>query len=207
MIKKISANKLSELKRSTLDHFPKYTTYLINQAAQTAQATRPNIVGQLSEEYPNYQKQCFERNIPQTVEGWKQYHKEKYPNALDDAVNKTSEMIKSFKDAIEKIDDVLIEEWVMDLLYEKTFYGFNLEGVIKLYFKELGIKVVDADSHDESKNIDLYLDDKPFQIKPSSFKHKQSIQSYIEIPIIYYEKVGNAIEIEFTDEYLEKKLG
>ncbi len=204
---KISASKIADLKKGNLEHFPKYTTYLINQAAQTAQATRPNIVGQLSEEYPKYVLECNKLGDTPTLEGWKNYHKEKYPNAVINAVSRTDSMIENFKEAISQIDEELIEEWVMDLLYDKTFYGFNLEATIKLYFIDLGFKVKDATPEDESKNIDLYIDDKPYQIKPESLGHKQSIRSHIDIPIIIYSKEVNSIVIEFDDEYLIKKIG
>jgi len=207
MKKVISAAKISDLKKSNLEHFPKYTTYLINQAAQTAQATRPNVVGQLSEEYPKYVLECYKNGFPPSLVGWKSYHKKKYPNALDDAFKRTDAMIKNFKEAMNSINEELLTEWIMDLLYDKTFYGFNLEATIKLYFASLGLQVRDSTPEDESKNIDLYLDNKPYQIKPKSLEHKQAIKSFIQIPIITYYEELNSIIIEFEDDYLAKKIG
>jgi hypothetical protein len=207
MKKVIGSAKISELMKSNLEHFPKYTTYLINQAAQTAQATRPSIVGQLSEEYPKYILECHKNEISPSLEGWKAYHKRNYPNALQDALKRTEDMIRNFKAAMNSINEKLIKEWILDLLYDKTFYGFNLEATIKLYFAHLGFTVRNSTPEDESKNIDLYLDNKPYQIKPKSLDYKQAIRSLIEVPIITYYEELNSIAIEFEDTYLAKKLG
>ena len=207
MKKVIGSTKISELMKKNLEHFPKYTTYLINQAAQTAQATRPTIVGQLSEEYPKYILECFKNHVDPSLDGWKGYHIKNYPNALQDAIKRTEDMIKNFQSAMNSINSKLIKEWIMDLLYDKTFYGFNLEATIKLYFSHLGFTVRNSTPEDESKNIDLYLDNKPYQIKPKSLDHKQAIKSLIQIPIITYYEELNSIAIEFDDSYLAKKLG
>lgn len=202
----ISAAKIAEMKRSNLEHFPKYTTYLINQAAQTAQATRPSVVGQLSNEYPLYVEKCKQAGTTPSLEGWKEYHKSKFPTALENAVKRTDDMIVNFKEAINQIDDELIEEWVLDLLYDKTFYGFNLEATIKMFLTSKGLRIKDADASDESKNIDLYINERPYQIKPDSIEYKQAIKSKINIPLIVYRKEGNNIIIEFDDDFLKGVL-
>jgi hypothetical protein len=200
MKKKISANKLKKMKASTLSHFPRYTTYLINQAAGTGQATRPKVVGQLSDEFPLYIKYCEENNLEQTVDNWKEYHQKKYPNAVENAVKKTSDMIENFRNAVTLIDNDLIEEWIVDLLYEKTFFGFNIEYAIRKYIEEEGHQVRKATKEEESQNIDLYIDGNPFQIKPMTIKTKRSIETIIVHPIIYYTKTDqNGIEIEYDD--------
>ena len=51
----ISNAELSALNDITNPEFPKYTSQLINWANQTAQGTRPRIVGQLSDLFPEYQ--------------------------------------------------------------------------------------------------------------------------------------------------------
>ena len=51
----ISNAELSALNDITNPEFPKYTSQLINWANQNAQGTRPKIVGQLSDLFPEYQ--------------------------------------------------------------------------------------------------------------------------------------------------------
>lgn len=47
--------------------FPKYTSQLINWANQNAQRTRPVVVGQMSELFPEF----MESNDEITIENWR----------------------------------------------------------------------------------------------------------------------------------------
>lgn len=47
--------------------FPKYTSQLINWANQNAQGTRPKVVGQMSELFPEF----LESDEEKTIEGWR----------------------------------------------------------------------------------------------------------------------------------------
>jgi hypothetical protein len=200
---KITKSKIKSLKSSTLDHFPKYSTYLINQSSQTAQSTRPSVVGQLSEEYPEYEAECRNKKSEPSLEGWKKYHQEKFPNAVENAVRKTSDMLENFRESLNNIDDNLIKEWVEDLLYDKTYYGFNLEAIIRLYFINKGYEVRKSNAQEESRNIDLFINGKPFQIKPESIDYKQAIKQNINVPIITYKKMGDVIMVYIDEEKLE----
>ena len=55
--------------------FPKYTSQLINWANQNAQGTRPAVVGQLSELFPEFMNFCDDI----TIENWEKWYTEKYP--------------------------------------------------------------------------------------------------------------------------------
>jgi hypothetical protein len=46
---KITNQEIQSLLELPITEFPKYTTQLINLASQNAQATRPKVVGQMSE--------------------------------------------------------------------------------------------------------------------------------------------------------------
>ena len=49
MKKTITNQEVASLSNASVYPFPKYTTMLINQINQTAQGTRPKVVGQMSE--------------------------------------------------------------------------------------------------------------------------------------------------------------
>ena len=49
--------------------FPKYTSQLINWANQNAQGTRPKVVGQLSDLFPEYESE--ENNV--SIDGWREW--------------------------------------------------------------------------------------------------------------------------------------
>lgn len=46
--------EITSYNESTIYHFPKYTSQLINWANQNAQGTRPVVVGQMSELFPEF---------------------------------------------------------------------------------------------------------------------------------------------------------
>ncbi len=150
--------------------FPKYTTQIINLASQTNHATRPRVVGQLTEEFRKYQEDEKNKGNIVTIKGWKKYHNDKYPTAFNDSYNKIISMLGEYKKAINLIEKKHIKRWLNDLLYKKTFEGLNVEKNLKSFLIEKGASIKDSNNEEESKNIDLYINEKPYQIKPASFK-------------------------------------
>ena len=59
--------------------FPKYTSQLINWANQNAQGTRPVVVGQMSELFPEFMASGEEI----TIENWRDWYVERYPDAFE----------------------------------------------------------------------------------------------------------------------------
>ena len=64
--------------------FPKYTSQLINWANQNAQGTRPVVVGQMSELFPEF----MASGEKITVDNWRKWYKSKHPDAFDKATDK-----------------------------------------------------------------------------------------------------------------------
>lgn len=197
---KLTENKIKNLKKNTLDHFPRYTTYIINRASETAQATRPKVVGQLTEMYKDFLEEVEKGQRKNDLEAWKAYHREQCPEAIERATEKAWAMMLNFKEAIDKIDKPLVREWVEDLVYDKTYYGLDNENLIKLYFIDQGLTVEPASEEDESRNIDAYINGRPYQVKPDSHKKESNIADRIAIPIIYYHaEPGEPLLIEIDD--------
>lgn len=69
--------------------FPKYTSQLINWANQNAQGTRPKVVGQMSELFPEF----LESDEEKTIEGWRKWYTERYPDAFQNATDKIWEQV------------------------------------------------------------------------------------------------------------------
>ena len=197
----------------TLEDFPLYTTFIINQASQTAQATRPKQVGQLSELFPEYEEEARKNNQTPSVEGWKEFHNQKVPNALQNSFTRLKQMFENFKEAIHKIDDKMIITWLEDLLYEKTFYGLSVENIIREFLrKKHKINSRKATVKEESQNIDFLIMDNEknkeykYQIKPISLKGTTYHLVDSSINIVWYKREGESLHIEFDDSYLEKLM-
>ena len=161
--------------------FPKYTTQLINQASQNMQATRPKVVGQMTElvfECP-YKKQ----------EEWEEWYLNKYPDAIDKATDKAYEGVINFKNAIDKIDRDMVKAWVTDLVLTKTAEGLIFQEAILAYIADIeNTSYRLAKPEEESKGIDGYIGNKPVQVKSITYTAKQSLQEEIPVDIIYYDK-------------------
>lgn len=183
----INKSKLKNLKVSKNSDFPKYSTLIINQAASTIGATRPKVVGKLTEIFRDFEEESNLNKTPITIESWRNYHEDQFPQALSNALDKTMYMIDEFKNVFNKIDRNMVEKWIIDLLYEKTFYGLNVQAILTLFLDSKGHIVRNSSPEEESKNIDIFIDDKPFQIKPESHKYKKLLPN-INIAIIYYKQ-------------------
>lgn len=187
--------KLEEVEEDIIDEyydFPKYATQIINLANSNSQGTRPKVVGQLSDLI----EECPEKSL----KGWKKWYLDKYPNAIDDATEKTYQMVLNFKDVIDKIDKNMVREWVEDLVITKTAHGLIYQEYILKYFADKNGETWRlATSEEESKGIDGYIGDKPVQIKPHTYLSKMGLNESISYDIIFYKTTNNYLNVYFDE--------
>lgn len=167
MKKTITNQEVAALSNASVYPFPKYTTMLINQINQTAQGTRPKVVGQMSELIKEFDGQ--------TLDEWKRWYDSRQPQAIDKATAKIYAQFLKLKEAMNLIDENLIREWVKDLVYNKTFCGLRVQqAIIAFIAEEVGKKGKWrlATKDEEAKGIDGYIDGKPVQVKSSTYKPK-----------------------------------
>ena len=161
--------------------FPKYTTQIINQASQNMQATRPKVVGQMSE--------LIQQCPTKSYEGWKEWYLNKYPDAIDKATDKAYEGVVNLRDAIGEIDRDMVKAWVSDLVLTKTAEGLIFQEAILEYIANMeNTSYRLAKPEEESKGIDGYIGNKPVQVKSITYTAKQALQENIPVDIIYYDK-------------------
>ena len=190
---KITNEEIARLSNASIYPFPKYTSMLINQINQTAQGTRPKVVGQMSDLI-----QEFEGN---TLEEWIEWYNEAFPDAIEAATEKIYAQYMKQRDAMLAINKDLIREWVKDLVYTKTFCGLKVQqAIITLIAKTLNKPWRLSTKEEESKGIDGYINNKPVQIKSITYKVEKYLKESIEVPIVYYEKKKDGLFIEFLPE-------
>lgn len=185
-----------ELNGGLTPNFPKYTSQLINWANQNAQGTRPKVVGQLSELFPEYQ----EASDTVSLESWSEWYLERYPNAIDNATDKIFSQVENLKNAIKLIDKAMVRKWVQDLIITKTYNGLYVQKAIlaKLAEKQ-GIAYRLAIPEEESQGIDGYVGNTPYSIKPDSYKTMGRLSENIDVKMIYYTKKSTGLAIEVED--------
>lgn len=113
----IRNSEVYDLNATQSTAFPKYTSQLINWANQNAQGTRPRIVGQMSDIFPQYQSEIHDRSIST----WEDWYEAKYPEAIERATEKIMQQVQNLQSAIQLIDRQLVETWVRDLIINKTY--------------------------------------------------------------------------------------
>ena len=189
----ISNADLLALNDITNPEFPKYTSQLINWANQNAQGTRPKIVGQLSDLFPEYQASTY--NV--AISDWKEWYTEKYPGAIEEATDKIFNQVENLKEAIKLIDKSMVRKWVEDLVISKTFSGMYVQRAILAKISDMRKEPFRlASPEEESKGIDGYVGDTAYSIKPVTYKTMGRLSESIDIKMIYYSKKKSGLLVE-----------
>ena len=189
---KLSNDEIRKYLDIETHEFPTYTTQLMNLANQNAQGTRPKIVGQMSE--------LIQHFTGKTLSEWEQWYLKEKPGAIKAATERILQMVNNLKNAIEKIDKEMVEEWVRDLVIVKTFMGLRFqEAILKKGAEIKGVDYSLSDSTEESKGIDGYIGNIPISIKPVTYKVKASLREDITVKTIYYEKIKNGIQVDYEE--------
>lgn len=189
---KISNSDIEKLSNATQYPFPKYVTQIINLLNSNAQGTRPAVVGQMSELIQEFQGQ--------TLEEWIKWYSQRQPDAVNKATEKIFAMYQLMSEAFAAIDKPMIEAWVKDLVYNKTFCGLKFQSAIIAALAERYNKTWRlANIEEEAQGIDGFIGNIPVQIKSSTYKLEARLGEIIDIPIIYYDKKKDGISITFDE--------
>jgi len=192
----IKNDEIADFNESEAFEFPKYTSQLINWANQNAQGTRANVVGQMSELFPQFMEECD--GI--TIENWKEWYTTKYPNAFATATEKIFTQVQNLKNAIPLIDKEMVERWVEDLVILKTFNGLYVQKAILAFLaKKQGKSYRLATPDEESKGIDGYVGNTPYSVKSTTYKTMKRLSEVIDVKMVYYEKTKTGLKIEVED--------
>lgn len=189
---KIKNEQIASLSNAPTYSFPKYATQIINLANSDAQGTRPKVVGQMSELIKEFKGSSLSE--------WVEWYNSKQPDAIKNATDKIYSMFLEMKDAAGKIDRQMVENWVKDLVYTKTYVGLKFQEAIVSYIgNSLGLPYQLASVNQEALGIDGIIGSKPVSIKPITYKVQSNrLSETIEVPIVYYEKKKDGIVIEYN---------
>lgn len=190
MKKKIYNQTVEELSNAEAYDFPKYTTQIINLVNSNAQGTRPAVVGQMSE--------LIQAFPGKSLTEWIEWYSAQQPNAVNNATEKIWSKLQEMKDALTLIDKPMVESWVKDLVYTKTYCGLKFQEAILAYLaREYNTTYRLATIEEEAQGIDGYVNNRPAQIKSITYKQEALLAEVINVPIIFYDKKKDGINIEF----------
>ena len=188
---KISNDEVANLSNAPHYEFPKYVSQFINLANSNAGGTRPKVVGQMSELVKEFDGK--------SIDEWIAWYTERYPNAINDATEKVWTMYETMKGAFNTITKDMVENWVKDLVYGKTYCGIRFQtAIISAIANQLNKDWREANQDEEAKGIDGFIGGKPLQIKASTYKLEAHLSEVIDVPIVYYDKKKDGISIEYN---------
>ena len=192
----IKNDELEVLNGCESTNFPKYTSQLINWANQNAQGTRPVVVGQMSELFPEF----MNSNDEITIEKWREWYSERNPDAFEKATEKIYAQVQNLRNAISLIDREMVRNWVEDLVINKTFNGLYVQKAILASLaskKSTTYRLATPD--EESQGIDGYVGTVAYSVKPDTYKTMGRLSETINVKMIYYTKKKTGITIEVED--------
>lgn len=176
--------------------FPKYTSQLINWANQNAQGTRPVVVGQMSELFPEF----LSTDKETTIDGWREWYTSKYPDAIDKATDRIYAQVQNLRNAIPQIDREMVYNWVKDLVINKTFNGMYVQkAIIASLAKRMNLPYRLSTPSEESKGIDGYVGEIPYSVKPDTYKTMGRLSESIDVKMIYYTKTKTGLKIDVEE--------
>lgn len=181
---------------------PKYTSTFINQANQNAQSTHPvhGVVGNVSSDIQKFKE---DSNLEgHSVDDWKRWHSEHYPNAIKLATNKTWKMYKQMLKNLKMIKKEDVQSWIEDFVYTKTYNGLMVQkAIIMKIAEEIGTTYRLATIEEERQQIDGFINGHAIQIKPDSYQHiSVLINQNIDCTTVIYEKKDGLITFEYNPE-------
>ena len=89
----------------------------------------------------------------------------------------------------------------MNLVHTKTYCGLKFQSAILATLSErMNTTWRLANIEEEAKGIDGFVGETPVQIKSSTYKLEARLGEIIDIPIIYYDKKKDGINITFDED-------
>lgn len=185
--------EVEQLSNASQYAFPKYATQIINLLNSNAQGTRPVVVGQMSE--------LIQEFDGKSLKEWIVWYNERQPDAVHNATEKIYGMYQLMREAFNSITKDMVEAWVKDLVYNKTYCGLKFQSAIIAFLaNKVGKSWRLANIEEEAKGIDGFIGETPIQIKSSTYKIEGRLSETIEVPIVYYDKKKDGINIEYDPE-------
>lgn len=169
-----------------------YIGSVINLGNSFSQATRPKNVGQLSELIQIFR----DSDCNHTVDGWEQFYDEKIGKCkIKEASSKIWDYVQRIKTNLECLTEDDVYDWTKDLIINKTFSGLQLQlDILEMVCDNNDYRL--ANSEEESKGIDGFVNGEPVSIKPHTYKKTiQSGKETIPYRIIYYKQTKNGLVI------------
>lgn len=171
---KLTAKHFRGVIHRTRREWPKYSTQLLNVAAQNCKAFDVKKVGSAKETWLAMRNQ----NIPGTFENWCQfYDQQPFAQNIPGQAAKLYEMVQ--KMGITGIPLSMCEDYIREVIYNKTHMGMaGEEMAIQAVGEYYGLQVRFSTAEEEAQGIDGWIGEIPVQVKPEGSAFKGHVHNH-----------------------------
>jgi len=175
-------------------NYEKYLEKLFRTFKNDARATRPEVVGQLTD--------LLEKSSADTYLEWEQYYRENYlkdnPEAVQTAVDSVVNYLEgTINKRLRETTRDDVRQWIQMLLYYRSPTGMFYESTILNHIAdENDMSYIGSSPKEEAEGIDGFLDGQEVQVKPKSYDHGGTNREIPSVPTVVYDVQGNEIYIE-----------
>ena len=125
---KIKLDDVSSANGTQKVSLPKYSSQVINLANGYAKATRPDNVGQVSEDIKRFRDD--ETLSGYSNQDWINWHQNHYPNGIQKATDEAWAMFVKMRNSLNTVTKDDIRKWEEDFVYSKTYDGLMVQNAI-----------------------------------------------------------------------------
>lgn len=94
-----------------------------------------------------------------SIDTWKKYYTNLYPNAIEDATEKIFNQLQNLKEAIMLTDRDMVTGWVEDLIIYKTYNGLYFQKAILTKLTKIKNKSYRPSTPEKGKPIEVEVEE------------------------------------------------
>lgn len=198
---KIKLDDVSSANGTQKVSLPKYSSQVINLANGYAKATRPDNVGQVSEDIKRFRDD--ETLSGYSNQDWINWHQNHYPNGIQKATDEAWAMFVKMRNSLNTVTKDDIRKWEEDFVYSKTYDGLMVQNaIITKIANEIGSQNFRlATSEEERQGIDGFINDHPVQIKSETYDRTGKLHNEeLQCVVVSYTKKAKSILFDYNPE-------
>lgn len=193
---KLSKEKIYALNKRSKPTFPTYTYDVLNLGNRYAKATIPAKVGQMSELFPSFLRESDSK----TLDAWKEWYQERYPNAIDTATDEAYAKIQRMVAVYNAIDKDLVRTFIENLVISNTYYGlYYQQAILAFLASKNNTDYRLATPEEEAQGIDGFVGEKAYSVKSITYKNMVHIHDDIPVTMIYYTETDDGLDFEVEE--------
>ena len=199
---KIGSKSFQAVTQRERSVFPLYSKSILNIATQNSKATGVKVVGSMKDQWTQ-----FMATRGRSVQAWETWYMANGgPAKIQAATNRLYDMLCKMPVDHSVFTRALAEQYIMDLVINKTHYGMSGEyHSVLAAARHFDLDYRFSTPEEESQGIDAWIGDRPVQVKPHDSVKMHHVRNHADVKqtlVITYEAKKDSCYIhnpEFID--------